>query len=399
MLDKSDQGTVWPHDPFLAQHVDLKRLQAIFGRHAGLVGTQDAGLEFSWKNLNEILASARLKPPRLRMAQQGADQQVLDAIVSVEIARRGVETTQLRLASFNDNLRNGATLVVDAVDEFDPDLRALVRAFSRTFHSRPQINLYACFGNDPGFGVHWDDHDVFILQLEGRKHWKIYEPTREHPGFMDFEDPEPLPEGAAPYIDQMVKAGEVLYMPRGHWHDVLGVGEPSLHLTLGITHPTSSDVLNWLAAEAKDDPKLRADLSLFDLEARAKQKSYLLRWVGERLSGTGLTDYLDHRASTLTYRAEPSLPWSVIGRLDDEARYRWTAIARPVIGASGTVEIVCDGERLAFASAAGPIIQALFDGKEGRLGDLAPIRVRHLPRSDIDALLLVLAEKAVISLS
>jgi hypothetical protein len=89
----------------------------------------------------------------------------------------------------------------------------------------------------------------------------------------------------------------------------------------------------------------------------------------------------------------------VIGRLDDEARYRWTAIARPVIGASGTVEIVCDGERLAFASAAGPIIQALFDGKEGRLGDLAPIRVRHLPRSDIDALLLVLAEKAVISLS
>ena len=30
-----------------------------------------------------------------------------------------------------------------------------------------------------GFAPHWDEIDAFILQLEGRKRWKVYEPLDE----------------------------------------------------------------------------------------------------------------------------------------------------------------------------------------------------------------------------
>jgi len=27
-----------------------------------------------------------------------------------------------------------------------------------------------------GFAPHWDDIEAFVLQLEGKKHWQVYEP-------------------------------------------------------------------------------------------------------------------------------------------------------------------------------------------------------------------------------
>jgi len=27
-----------------------------------------------------------------------------------------------------------------------------------------------------GFAPHWDDIEAFVLQLEGKKHWRVYEP-------------------------------------------------------------------------------------------------------------------------------------------------------------------------------------------------------------------------------
>ena len=43
------------------------------------------------------------------------------------------------------------------------------------------VNLYASWRRDNGFGLHWDDHDVFILQIAGAKDWQIYPDTAPHP--------------------------------------------------------------------------------------------------------------------------------------------------------------------------------------------------------------------------
>jgi ribosomal protein L16 Arg81 hydroxylase len=41
-----------------------------------------------------------------------------------------------------------------------------------------EVNLYwAGASASNGFHVHWDSQDVFVLQLQGTKRWKIYEPN------------------------------------------------------------------------------------------------------------------------------------------------------------------------------------------------------------------------------
>ena len=38
-------------------------------------------------------------------------------------------------------------------------------------------NVYLTPPGTQGFAPHFDDVDVFLLQLEGRKHWRLYEPS------------------------------------------------------------------------------------------------------------------------------------------------------------------------------------------------------------------------------
>ena len=40
-------------------------------------------------------------------------------------------------------------------------------------------NLYITAVGHRGLVLHWDDHDVFILQLTGSKHWRVWEPFIE----------------------------------------------------------------------------------------------------------------------------------------------------------------------------------------------------------------------------
>lgn len=56
-----------------------------------------------------------------------------------------------------------------------------------------------------GFGLHFDDHDVVVVQLEGVKRWKIHEPTRIAPLRIDVEAPEP-PQGE-PIAEIVLRAG------------------------------------------------------------------------------------------------------------------------------------------------------------------------------------------------
>jgi ribosomal protein L16 Arg81 hydroxylase len=75
-----------------------------------------------------------------------------------------------------------------------------------------------------GFAPHWDDIDAFMLQVEGKKYWKVYAPENaEHTlpldssqNFTDddFKERKPIFEG---WLEQ----GDLLYVPRGFVHQVL----------------------------------------------------------------------------------------------------------------------------------------------------------------------------------
>jgi hypothetical protein len=94
----------------------------------------------------------------------------------------------------------------------------------------------------------------------GRKHWKVYRPTRLYPleQGKDAQSAEkPVQE---PIWDNILEDGGALYIPRGWWHVVYPVDEPTLHLTVGLRNHRGLDFLLWFIGQLRNCLEVRQDI-------------------------------------------------------------------------------------------------------------------------------------------
>jgi len=255
-------------------------LQNGLGRQAWrarLADGQASGL-FGWPQLNAALAEHRLTPPRLRLERAGGD--ATAGLFRSRRTRRGAALLDLDPVVLMERLREGATLIVDSVNELNRPLSALCARLSAEFVAACQANMYACWGTTQGFDVHWDDHDVFVVQIEGRKAWTLYGVTEAWPTRRGRGAQASPPE--TPIERTVLEPGDVLYLPRGYWHAAVGLGGPAMHLTIGLTRKSGADFLHWLADELLEAPEIRADLPLeADGTATAARIATMLARLGE----------------------------------------------------------------------------------------------------------------------
>ena len=197
-----------------------------------------------WSELGRVLASQEWREPRLRVIRQGRPVSIRPPF------------------DFERLLRDEeCVLALTGADECFPALGPLAAEFEYAFCEWTGINIYAGYAGACGFALHWDDHDVFVLQADGQKYWRVYGPTTEAPLEHGEDDPppdEPLWEGT-------LTAGSLLYLPRGYWHQAEGVeGAPSLHLTVGVDRATGVDLVQWLAREVRKSAAFRGDVARLD---------------------------------------------------------------------------------------------------------------------------------------
>lgn len=211
---------------------------------------------FGWRRLNDVLAHHRLGPPRLKLEKSGGD--AGKGVFRERRTARNHVIHDVDLPRLYERLREGATLILDAVNEFGGPLQTLCDGLANEFSASSQANLYACWGQSQGFDVHWDDHDVFVIHLEGAKRWMLYGTTRPAP--LRREVCEGAGPPTEPVEEIVLEAGDMLYLPRGYWHAAVGMGGPTLHLTVGLTRKNGHDLLAWLADQALAADIVRADV-------------------------------------------------------------------------------------------------------------------------------------------
>lgn len=190
---------------------------------------------------------------------------VIDGRVLTEQAITEAETFKARsiprvsAAKVQAHIARGATLIVGSAEEHDQSVRSLIESLESELNERLSANLYFSPGGAEGFQVHYDTHDVVVLQLEGSKSWRLYEVTYEYPLHDQPYSTHPPPD-TTPQSIRLMK-GDALYVPRGLWHSARAeAGHPSLHLTIGIYRKTRIDLFEWLVNQMKHDPVLRSDL-------------------------------------------------------------------------------------------------------------------------------------------
>ncbi|MEU5384193.1 cupin domain-containing protein [Kitasatospora cineracea] len=352
-------------DDFLAQTFG-RSFKVVRGEAASLAGI------LGWDDLNAVLTHHRLDPPRFRLAVNG-DQVPAHLYSRPVTTRRSTVWQQLQPSELHKQLAEGATLVLDAVDELHPGVGALAARLERWLRTGVQVNLYASWTGTEGFGVHWDDHDVVVVQLDGTKRWRIYGPTRTAPMHRDVETPEPPPE--EPVADLVLTAGDVLYLPRGWWHAVAASeGQHSLHVTCGLQSTTGADLITWLSEMLRAHQAIRADVPRFG--TTEEQRAFLDtigKLIETELESDGLiARFSSARDATERARLAPSLPHITVAPPDADLQVRLVTTRPALVTApDGTVRLTTGGEEWTFAAKAEPMLVLLADGERHRLADLA----------------------------
>lgn len=162
----------------------------------------------------------------------------------------------------------GASLVANSIHKVAPELAAVAHMLERQFLAKAGVNAYCSFKDVRAFQTHFDLHDVFALQVEGEKDWKVYEARAENP-----VSPVPPGDEAEKWLiatrgkllfEARMRPGDLLYLPRGQYHDALAVSGGSLHLTFWVQPATGLAVFDLLKMAAEHESLFRADLPAGD---------------------------------------------------------------------------------------------------------------------------------------
>jgi hypothetical protein len=352
--------------------------------------------------LNEILSRHRLDFPRLRLMRDGKSLPIASYLRHTTGTRHKVSIPRLRNVPLTKCLREGATLVLDAVDELYGPLEELAQELELLFREHIQINAYAGWQTSRGFDLHWDDHDVFILQVTGRKRWSVYGMTRPSPLARDVEASQrPTHE---PLWEETLVDGDFLYIPRGWWHVARPLAEPTLHLTVGIHNRTGVDLLHWLAERMRSSEAFRRDLPrLSDSDARKEHMRQLQEELLAEWDACILDRYERELDQNALPRAQLSLPWSATAEIlpsTDDALLRWTA-PRPLTlrVEAGAIEFASHQKRWRFAPEALNILNALASRRVCSIRELCELSEGHLEKQTVRAFLSELVQHGLLAIA
>lgn len=338
---------------------------------------RDFGDLLSAGAVDELISERGVRAPFIRMAKEGAlvgrDCYVGPAGFGAEMPDQ-VDSAKV-LAQFAD----GATIVLQGLHRLWPPLIDFVRRLIDDVGHPIQANAYVTPPANRGFDPHYDVHDVFVLQIAGRKHWTIHEPVHVDPLTNEpWTDHRAAIEKRAqdePVIDTVLEPGDCLYLPRGWVHSAVALGETSIHITVGVAAVTGVDVVRALLDVLGTESALRASLPLgVDLADRAETVA-----VANKTIAT-LVDTLRDNASelgeaaaaqlTATFaertRAIPVRPLATldtVAGLTDDVRVRWR---RGLIGslrrADDRIEIVVGDRVISFPESCADAVEALHSG-------------------------------------
>ena len=265
----------------------------------------------------------------------------------------------------------GSTVRVKAIERFCEPLGDLCRNLEEELGFPVRANLYCTPGHARGFNLHFDTHEVFVLQLLGKKQWQIFEPTTRLP--LEFVPPLPFEDdrealkrarggGKADQSDlsetelgplameALLEPGDCLYLPRGFVHQAAAHDEPSVHLTIGIHVLTWLDLLSVAlgqAAHRHEDFRRALPVGLFKQRNDAGEfekefKASLQLFVRDAVFANAVNEIADGFAQRGSGRSL-AVNHNMVDAVDNETKFEGNGPLQFYLAADGTMAgLACD---------------------------------------------------------
>jgi ribosomal protein L16 Arg81 hydroxylase len=310
-------------------------------------------------DVERLVCETGLRAPAFRLVKEGA-QLPLSTYTEDIRWRPGSFSGTAVVERVADEFARGATLVLQALQLYWPAAALYCRDLEKQLGCPVQANAYQTPAAARGFAVHHDTHDVFVLQVAGRKRWRVYEPVVELPLKDQRWSPE-LGDPGEPVHDFTLEAGDTLYLPRGWPHEATTSDDESLHLTIGMHPQTRLDALrSALEGCAEDDVEFRRTAT-----ADGEGPDAVLERLAARLDPEELTRRLRRRfvASRRPILHDQLAQVRALDRLtlEDPLERRATVICELEETPGGGALLLFEGKELRFPSHAADAVRAAVE--------------------------------------
>ena len=193
------------------------------------------------QNLEDFISSPDARYPAIMLAKNGVyypSQAYCEDVKMGYVTFTGVPNLKKLSAEYG----KGATIALPSLDRGWRPLGDLCMRLEEQLDHGVNTNVYITAGQTTGFPPHYDTHEILFLQIAGKKLWRIYEPTIRLP---DVSQPcEPKSFRPGPQIAEIeLRAGDLLYLPRGYGHAATTSESHSAHVTVGIHVHTWAGIL------------------------------------------------------------------------------------------------------------------------------------------------------------
>jgi len=147
------------------------------------------------------------------------------------------------------------TLLVQGVDAQHDSAHRLLSNFRFVPDARLDDLMISYASDGGGVGAHVDSYDVFLLQLHGRRRWRVGRCA--NPRFV-ANLPLKILEHFEPQHDWLLEPGDMLYLPPGWGHDGVAQGE-CMTASIGFRAAGRDEVAHQVLQRLLDAAELDAD--------------------------------------------------------------------------------------------------------------------------------------------
>jgi len=312
--------------------------------------------------IDEIIASTELPPSSLDMVRKEPP---------IERSYYTFKNGNIDRGAVIRHYQEGATIILPQLHLADEILAKFCRSLENVFSSHVQTNIYLTPGSSQGFNTHFDDHDVFVIQLSGTKKWRLYQKPIDNPYRGESFNTKDYKAGELQKEFEL-KEGECVYIPRGLMHDAISVGEKaSLHITVGLIVKKWADLmLEALSEVAIRNPRFRRSLPPGFARPGYNNKSakiYFDELINEFQKNSNFDKVFEVIKENFIRERTPNLRGSLIDTSSNLPKER-PYIRRPNLQAKlkrdelETV-IICGGGDLRFELKAYKVLQVILSGE------------------------------------
>ena len=312
--------------------------------------------------IDEIIASTELPPSSLDMVRKEPP---------IERSYYTFKNGNIDRGAVIRHYQEGATIILPQLHLADEILAKFCRSLENVFSSHVQTNIYLTPGSSQGFNTHFDDHDVFVIQLSGIKKWRLYQKPIDNPYRGESFNTKDYKAGELQKEFEL-KEGECVYIPRGLMHDAISVGEKaSLHITVGLIVKKWADLmLEALSEVAIRNPKFRRSLPPGFARPGYNNKSakiYFEKLINEFQKNSNFDEVFEVIKENFIRERTPNLRGSLIGSSSNFLKER-LYIRRPNLQAKLKRDeleavIICGGGDLRFELKAYKVLKVILSGE------------------------------------